>query len=57
MFNQESDTLTIDTKIENKSEIEIFMDYYKFQLKKDISDDSLDVIRKIIDEINEEENK
>lgn len=46
----------INIKIENKSELEIFKDYYKHLLKKEISNESLEVIKNIIDGLNKEDN-
>ena len=55
-INNEDDNIKdIDFHIENKSELEIFKDFYKNLLKKDISDESVEIISNIINEINKEE--
>jgi exonuclease SbcD len=55
-INRENNDINdIDFKIENKSELDIFKDFYKNLLKKDITDESIEIIANIINEINKEE--
>lgn len=56
LINQETKLEELEFNIENKSELEIFKDYYKYLLKKDIKEESLEIISNIINEIKEEEN-